>query len=156
MCVCAQIGLALCAPLVELSYRKELSQYWVSFPHGTGGLRSRCCSESAGGPGGLCLLRVWFGWEKHPAGRCQPEHAGRLLCQLNSLAARRTQVKPGPLGGQGRAICGWVVSWEPAALKQHPAGERLGVTTQPPMAKTAMSFASICLVWGPLAGSSHE
>lgn len=69
------------------------------------GERSRCCSKSAGELGGICLPRVWFGWEKHPAGRWQPEHVGRLLCQLNSLAVCWTQVKTSPLDGQGRETC---------------------------------------------------
>lgn len=123
MCPRAQTGFALCAPLVEVSCGKEPYQYWCAFPHGTDGARSRCYSESAGELGGLCLLWVWFGWEKHPAGRWQPEHVGRLLCQLNSLAVRRTRVKTSPLDGQGRGTCSWVVSEEPAALQPRAAGE---------------------------------
>lgn len=48
---------------------------------------------------------VWFGWEKHRAGRWQPEHVGRPLCQLNGLAVCRTQVKTGPLDERGRGTC---------------------------------------------------
>lgn len=90
MCISTQvcIGLALC----KVSYGKELSQYWHAFPHGTDGVRSRCCSESAGELRGLCLQWVWFGWEKHPAGRWEPEHIGRLVPN-GTLVTCRIQVK---------------------------------------------------------------
>lgn len=74
-----------------VSYGKKLSQYWHAFLHGTDGVRSRCCSESAEFAG-LCLQQVWFGWEKHPAGRCKFEHIGRLMPN-GTLEACRTQVK---------------------------------------------------------------
>lgn len=66
--------------------------YWHAFLHGTDRVRSRCCSESAGELAGLCLQQVWFGWEKHPAGRCKPEHIGKLMPN-GTLVACRTQVK---------------------------------------------------------------
>lgn len=47
----------------------------------------------------LCLQQVWFGWEKHCAGRWEPEHIGRLVPD-GTLEACRTQVKT-----HGRA--GW-------------------------------------------------
>lgn len=165
MCTCAQIGLARCAPSVEVSCGKEPSQYWHAFPHGADGARSRCCSESAGELGGLCLPWVWFGYEKHPAGRWQPEHVGRPLCQLNSLAACRTQVKASPLDRQGRGTCSWVVSggscpraaccwgrgsWSPLwMLHQSPRGGSLPWLKLQPL-------ASVCPVWGQLDGSSHD
>lgn len=126
MCISTQActGLALC----RVSCGKELSQYCHAFPHGTDGVRSTAgelgdesvsLQESLGG---LCLQWVWFGWEKYPAGRWEPEHIGRLVpnehLQHGELGLK-------PVDGQCRGICSWgkglwSLLWSSAGLSCWP------------------------------------